>query len=77
MPKDGIYTFSVQADHGAVLKVGDLQLIDSRWYRRFRPFSCRIALRAGLHPIRLEHHYLKDRMNPFLEASLPGDLFHQ
>ena len=69
---DGVYTFSITADHGAVLKIGDEPLIDSRYLRRFRPFEASIQLKAGLHPFHLEHHFRKARFDPWLEVRMNG-----
>ena len=70
--KDDLYEFSIVADHGAVLKIGDEQLIDSRYLRQFRPFTGSIRLQAGLHRFGLEHHFLKSRSAPRLEVMLNG-----
>ncbi|PHR97260.1 MAG: hypothetical protein COA78_27800 [Blastopirellula sp.] len=69
---DGVYTFSVTADHGAVLKIGDEPLIDSRYLRRFRPFESSIRLKAGLHRLQIEHHFRKARYAPWLEIKVNG-----
>lgn len=70
--KDGLYEFSVTADHGAVLRIGSEQLIDSRWLRQFRPFTGSIRLQTGLHRFHLEHHFLKARSKPHLTIKLNG-----
>lgn len=70
--KNGLYEFSIVADHGAVLKIGDEQLIDSRYLRQFRSFTGSIRLQAGLHRFGLEHHALKSRSAPRLEVMLNG-----
>ncbi len=70
--KDDLYEFSIVADHGAVLKIGDEQLIDSRYLRQFRPFTGSIRLQAGLHRFGLEHHFLKSRSAPHLKILLNG-----
>ncbi len=67
---DGVYKFTVTADHGATLKIGDEQLIDSRWLRRFRPFTGSIRLKPGLHRFHLQHHFLKARSEPYLQIRL-------
>ncbi len=55
-PRDGIYTFYLRAGRGALLCIGPWEVIDSRMFGPYREWSCRIALKAGWHPIHAECH---------------------
>ena len=57
VPQDGIYTFHVQSAGGTVLSVGGRVLVDNTGLGPFKEWSARVALKAGLHPIRLTHRY--------------------
>ena len=61
VPQDGIYTFHVQSAGSTVLSVGGLALVDNTGLGPYREWSARIALKAGLHPVRLTHRYATGR----------------
>ena len=52
-PADGIYTFYVSSDDGAVLVIGDRVVVDHDGFHGMTEKSGSIALAAGLHPIAL------------------------
>jgi hexosaminidase len=52
-PTDGIYTFYVSSDDGAVLVIGDRVVVDHDGLHGMTEKSGSIALAAGLHPIAL------------------------
>lgn len=57
IPKDGIYTFHTRSNDGSRIYIGDSLVVDLNiWRTHFDPFDKygSIALKAGLHPIRVE-----------------------
>lgn len=55
VPTDGIYTFYVSSDDGSRLWIGSDLVVDNDGLHGARERSGQIILRAGLHPIRVEH----------------------
>jgi hypothetical protein len=54
IPSDGVYTFFMKADMGALLRIHDATVIDEDFgYTGGREISRSIRLQAGLHPFRL------------------------
>ena len=54
VPSDGVYTFEVTADGGALLRIHEATVIDADYgYRGGGEASGAIRLKAGLHPFRL------------------------
>ena len=51
VPKDGVYTFSVQSDDGSRLWIGPSLVADNDGLHGTREVSGAVALAAGLHPI--------------------------
>ena len=52
---DGIYTFSVNADDGAKLFIGSLEIVDNDGLHSAHEASGAVALRAGTYPIAVSH----------------------
>ncbi len=76
VPADGEYTFYLEADTKAFLRIHDAQLIDADYgYPGSKELSASIFLKSGLHPFRL---YYKKKLNgkPLLNLqwSSPGIL---
>lgn len=55
VPSDGIYTLYIASDDGSKLYVGDQRVIDNDGQHGVAEKSGEIALKAGLHPIRIEY----------------------
>ncbi|MHC4502081.1 MAG: PA14 domain-containing protein, partial [Planctomycetota bacterium] len=53
VPADGVYTFSVEANHEAGLEVAGRELVDMKGLGPYRVWKAGISLRAGFHPIRV------------------------
>ncbi|MHC4199620.1 MAG: PA14 domain-containing protein, partial [Planctomycetota bacterium] len=53
VPTDGVYTFSVEANHEAALEVAGRELVDMKGLGPYRVWKAGISLRAGFHPIRV------------------------
>ena len=72
VPHDGEYTFYLEADIGALLRIHDATVIDADFgYRGGREVSGRIRLQAGLHPFRL-YYARRDKGPPSLKFSWSG-----
>jgi hypothetical protein len=52
-PRDGVYTFYTASDDGSNLYIGDVAVVKNDGLHGKRERAGRIALRAGLHPIRV------------------------
>lgn len=72
VPRDGIYTFYVRAAGDCLLTVGRLDLIDTKGLGPYREWAARLALEAGLHPIRLRCRYGGGRSRPTLSVKYEG-----
>ena len=55
VPKDGIYTFFLASDDGSKLYVGDELLIDNDGEHGVNEVAGEVALKTGLHTIRIEY----------------------
>jgi len=55
VPQDGVYTFHVTSDDGALLWIGDQLVVNNGGLHRAMELSGSIALAAGLHPIKVEY----------------------
>jgi hypothetical protein len=55
VPSDGIYTFYTTSDDGSVLFIGDALIVANDYLQGMTERSGQIALKAGLHPIRVEY----------------------
>ena len=55
VPADGMYTFSVNADDGAKLFLGSLEIVDNDGLHSAHEASGAVALRAGTYPIAVSH----------------------
>jgi len=64
-PKDGIYTFYTRSDDGSRLYVHDDLVVDNDGSHSARTRSGNVALKAGLHPIRIG--YFEDFLGQELE----------
>ncbi len=87
IPQDGDYTFYLEADTGALLRIHDATVIDADFgYRGGQEVSGSIRLQAGLHPFRL-YYARRDKGTPALKFSwsgpgiskenIPDDVFKQ
>jgi hexosaminidase len=54
IPADGIYSFYLTADDGAVLKIGPTMVVDNDGNHSAQERSGQIALKMGLHPFALD-----------------------
>jgi alpha-mannosidase len=55
IPRDGVYTLRLRADDGCVLWMGGLLRIDNDGSHEAQDVEARLALAAGLHPLRLAY----------------------
>ena len=55
VPATASYTFRLESDDGAVLKIGGLELIDNDGSHSLRSVSGTISLQKGYHPIELRY----------------------
>jgi alpha-mannosidase len=53
VPKDGIYTFYTASDDGSKLYIGDTPVVDNDGLHGKREKYGQIALRAGMHPVKV------------------------
>ncbi|HEU0227974.1 MAG TPA: sulfatase-like hydrolase/transferase [Arachidicoccus soli] len=74
VPKDGQYTFYLNADAKAFLRIHDMQMIDADFnYQPGEQKHATVLLKAGLHPFRLYYYKKKeDKTNLNFEWSGPG-----
>ncbi|MBN1996688.1 chitobiase/beta-hexosaminidase C-terminal domain-containing protein [candidate division KSB1 bacterium] len=54
-PIDGIYTFYTRSDDGSTLFIGDTQIVFNDYAQGMTERSGQIALKAGLHPIKIAY----------------------
>jgi hexosaminidase len=54
VPADGVYTFALKSDDGAVLRIGDGIVIDNDGLHEAREVRGTVALAAGWHTIELD-----------------------
>lgn len=66
--KEGLYTFSLNADDGAVLYIDDVLVVDNDGYHYAREKSGNIGLGEGYHSIRLA--YFEGKYTPVLEVKI-------
>jgi len=59
-------------DHGLKITVGRLDLIDTTGLGPYREWAARVALEAGLQPIRLRCRYGGGRSTPSLSVKYEG-----
>jgi len=55
VPKSGVYTFSLEANDGAVLYLNDKMLIDNDGGHRAQRLDSKIGLKKGWHPINVDY----------------------
>ncbi len=55
IPSDGVYTFYTTSDDGSALFIGGVRVVDNDFFQGMTERSGQIALKAGLHPIRVEY----------------------
>jgi len=70
IPTDGVYTFHLGCDDGAVLYVAEKLVIDNDGFKWFETKSGKIALKKGLHPIQL--NYFQAKYGKGLKLELEG-----
>jgi hexosaminidase len=66
--KEGLYTFSLNADDGAVLYIDDVLVVDNDGYHYAQEKSGNIGLGEGYHSIRLA--YFEGKYTPVLEVKI-------
>jgi len=71
VPVDGLYTFSLRSDDGSRLFVHGRLTVNRDGLSHYDPTEGRLALRAGLHPIRVEYFEAKGRESLSLRWSGP------
>jgi hypothetical protein len=54
------------------LNVGDIALFDTMGLGRYKEWHAKMALKAGLHPIRLKYRYASGRKPPQLSVKYQG-----
>lgn len=75
VPERGTYTFSLQTDRGAVLRIHDATVIDAdKGYQTGSEISSEIILEKGVHPIRLTYAR-GNQGEPLLEVQWSGPNF--
>jgi hypothetical protein len=52
-PKDGIYTFYTNSDDGSKLYIGSTEIVDNDYDHAMTEKSGQIALKAGMHPVKI------------------------
>ncbi|RMH01998.1 MAG: alpha-L-fucosidase [Planctomycetota bacterium] len=72
IPADGIYTFHLTSDDGSRLRLHDRLVIDHDGLHGMTTKSGRVALRAGLHPLRVEAFNATGGLGLRLEWEGPG-----
>lgn len=73
IPVDGLYTFALKSDDGSRLYLGDRLVVDRDGEQNYDVREGRIALRRGLHPIRVEFCEFAGRESLTLSWGLPGE----
>jgi arylsulfatase A-like enzyme len=72
VPKNGDYTFQLQTDTGALLRIHDAVVIDADFgYARGKEISATIKLQAGRHPFRLFYRH-GAKAKPLLNLAWSG-----
>jgi hypothetical protein len=66
--EEGVYTFSTRSDDGSRLYIHDDLVVENGGSHSIRVRTGQIALKPGLHPIRLE--YFEDYMGQHLEVGI-------
>jgi hexosaminidase len=66
--KEGLYTFSLNADDGAILYIDDVLVVDNDGYHYTQEKSGNIGLGEGYHSIRLA--YFEGKYTPVLEVKI-------
>ena len=70
MPKDGIYKFYTKSDDGSVLYVGDRLVVANDGRHAPMVSSGAVALRAGLHSVKVL--FFEDKSGQELEVEYEG-----
>ena len=75
MPKSGVYRFALTTNGKAVVRLHDALLIDadSQYKAGSKALSGKIALRAGLHPLRINCLAPDNAPGLSLEWQVPGE----
>lgn len=73
VPKDGIYTFSTHSDDGSKLYIHGMEVVDNDGSHEARTRYGAVALKKGLHPVRID--YFEDFLGQLLEMGykIPGE----
>jgi len=71
VPADGCYTFHLSSDEGSRLTIGGRVVVDNdEYHKRLTTKVGKIALRAGMHALRMD--YFERRQGPRLEIRWEG-----
>jgi hypothetical protein len=70
IPEDGAYTFAVQSDSGAVLRIHDALVVDDDFQHGDAAKTGTILLKAGWHPVRLHYRHDPAKGEPHLQVTL-------
>lgn len=77
VPKTGEYTFQMETDRGAILRVHDITVVDAdRGYQSESIISSSILLEAGYHPVKLVYARSEER-RPLLNLTWSGPEFNR
>ncbi|MCW9712733.1 sulfatase-like hydrolase/transferase [Aliifodinibius salicampi] len=73
VPETGVYTFSLQADRGAVLRIHDAMVIDAdKEYDSGSAITSEIRLEEGYHPVQLIYARAEEDGTPSLQLQWSG-----
>lgn len=72
VPEDGLYTFSLNSDDGSRLYLHDRLVVDRDGVQIYDTREGRVALRRGLHPIRVEYCEFDGRESLLISWSVAG-----
>jgi len=56
IPKDGLYVFTTNSNDGSRMFIDDKLVVDNDGPHGMRPSSGTVALKAGLHPVRVDYY---------------------
>ena len=77
VPETGVYTFSLEANDGAVLLLNDKMIIDNDGGHRAQKLDTKIGLKKGWHPINVDYFQQGFAKSLILTWEGPGVKFQQ